>query len=61
MILNVGNARGRHKLEEKATNRAAIINFFKNNPGSSISDCARALNICYATVSKHLEEIKEAE
>lgn len=55
MILNDG--RGKNKVEQAKRNRSLVREFFENNPGSTLTDCQRNLNLSYTTVRRHLDEI----
>ena len=44
--------------ETSAANRAAIWNFFQENPCHSQLDCGRALDLNKQTVNKHVKAIR---
>ena len=57
--LNVKSGSGWYTKEIGKKNREAIIRFFKENPGSTIRECAEKIGLNYMTVWTHLKKIKE--
>lgn len=55
MIDVVKNAgKGQHMKQLGEENRAKVRAWFKENPGKTMADCARALELSYAAVRGHV-------
>ena len=57
--MKIQDGRGKNKMAEGETNKAAIKKWFKDNPGSTIAECCRGLDLVYRTVKKHVVAIQE--
>lgn len=60
-MINVKNGRGVHILKKKAENTEKVRRFFENNPGTTMSDCARYLGIANNTVARAVRDIMAEE
>ena len=56
-MLKIGDGRGKERSEKAKQNRADIISFFKENPGTTKTECANILGISIATVMRHIKAI----
>ena len=57
--LKVKSSRGWYRKDMGKRNREAIIHFFKENPGTTIKECAKKTGLSYITVWTHLKKIRE--
>lgn len=61
-MIQVGRGKkGQHQVEKKMKNRERIWSWFQNNMYGFRQDCADDLNVSYATVCNHVNDIKEDE
>jgi|GEM_PF-2693472 len=42
-------------------NRERVKRWFLSNPGRTVTDCSRALNLAWQTVKKHVVSIQKGE
>lgn len=59
--MDILDARGLHKVEEKKANIERIRRWFFENPGRTKKDCSNALGLCYKTIIDHVKEIESEE
>lgn len=59
MVIKSGKGTGGIIVSKK--NRGRIQKYFIENPGSTISECARALNLTWPTVKSHVVAIQDNE
>lgn len=57
--MKVTDGRGVYKTLVAKKNKKSVALWFKNNPGSTITECCRALNLSYPTVRKNLNALIE--
>ena len=57
--MEIKDGRGQKQMEEGAENKNAVKCYFKDNPGSTITECCRTLGLTYLTVKKHINSLKD--
>ncbi len=55
--MNLKVKQGDYMKKVKATNRANVKKWFKDNPGSTITECCKGLSLSYRTVRDGLNEL----
>lgn len=55
------DGRGKNMLEIKKKNRERVKKWFEDNPGSTITECCKKLNMVYGTVRSHIDALYEDE
>jgi len=56
-MIKVKRGTGAHNTRRKQQVRQEIVGWYKQNPGSTMKDCARATGYAYQTVMRHTHEI----
>ena len=59
--MKILDGRTRRSALIKATNRAAVVAWFENNPDTTIAECCKGTGLSYPTVKGHIDEIKIGE
>jgi len=59
--MDIKNGTGQHKKRVQWRNRARIELWFKKNPGSTKTECSKALKLSYPTVLEHIKVIQTRE
>ena len=58
--MEIRNGKGEHRIKLGEKNRAAVKQFFKDNPGSTKTECSEALGLSRNTVNEHVKAILKA-
>ena len=56
-MIEVGDGRGKQMIELARKNKEAVLEYFSNNPESTLVDCQRALKMSYPIVRKYVDEL----
>lgn len=59
--MKIVDGRGKNRSNIGKKNRESIVEFFKNNPDKTKTDCARELGVSYKTVLRHVELMMEGK
>jgi len=56
-MINVADGRGKSRAKIGKINRDKVENYYKENPGSNIINCCRALGLSYPAVKRHIKAL----
>ena len=59
--MDIKNGTGEHKKRLQKKNRDRVEQWFKKNPGSTKTECSKALKLSYPTVLEHIKVIQARE